>query len=87
MKIPPVWVVGLELAGVGLALGQRGLRLVKDLADLLDAESTDLMLLATLEYDLVLGLVSLIVVSGDDMMVFVRGLEVGVQLGGGVTPK
>ena len=49
---------GVGLA-FGLVLGQSGFRLENDLADLLESESRDPMLLGILEYDLVIGLGSL----------------------------
>ena len=65
------------LAGLGFALGfilrQSDLSLETDSADLLDSESTDLILLTTLEYDLVIGLVSLIPLGSDSLMVGYNG--------------
>ena len=54
---------------LGLVLGQSGFSLDTDSADLLDSESTDLILLATFEYDLVIGLVSLIPLGSDSLIV------------------
>ena len=63
---------GVALA-LGLVLGQSGFSLDTDSADLLDSESTDLMLLTTLEYDLVIGLVSLTPLGSDSLMVGYNG--------------
>lgn len=61
------------LAGVGLALGfilgQSGFSTETDSADLLDLESRDLTLLATFEYDLVMGLGSLNLLGLGSLMV------------------
>jgi len=63
LNIPAAGGGTMVLAGVGLAfdlvLGRSGFSLDSDSVDLLDLESTDLMLLTTFEYDLVMGLVSL----------------------------
>jgi hypothetical protein len=67
----------MTLAGVGLALGfvlgQSGFSIETDSADLLDLESRDLMLLATFEYDLVMGLVSLSFLGLGSLMVGMYG--------------
>ena len=63
----------VALAGVGVTLvlvcGRRGFSLETELADLLDSESIDLVLLATFEYDLVIGLGSLKVLGLGSLMV------------------
>src|ERR687889_1995340 len=58
---------GVGLA-FGLVLGRSGFRLENDLADLLESESRDLILLATFEYDLVMGLGSLTVLGLGSLM-------------------
>ena len=63
----------MALAGVGVALvlvcGRRGFSLETDLADVLESELIDLVLLTAFEYDLVMGLGSLKVLSlGSHMM-------------------
>ena len=63
----------VALAGVGVALGlvcgRRGFSLETELADLLDSESIDLVLLTAFEYDLVIGLGSLKVLGLGSLMV------------------
>ena len=67
----------LTFAGVGLALGfvlgRSGFSRETDSADLLDLESRDLMLLATFEYDLVMGLESLNLLGLGSLMVGMYG--------------
>ena len=66
----------VTLADVGVALslvcGRRGFSLETELADLFDSESIDLLLLATFEYDLVIGLGSLKVLGLGSLMVVGR---------------
>ena len=65
------------MAGVGVALslvsGRRGFSLETELADLMDSESIDFLLLATFEYDLVIGLGSLKVLGLGSLIVVGRG--------------
>ena len=69
----------MTLAGVGLTLGfvlgQSGFSIETDSADLLDLESRDLMLLATFEYDLVMGLESLNLLGFGSLMVGMYGCK------------
>ena len=89
----------VALAGVGVALvlvcGRRGFNLETDLADFLDSESLDLVLLTTFEYDLVidlgslkvLGTGSLMVVDREYWLVLEEGRSLGVDAGWSSTPK
>src|ERR687889_1425037 len=72
---------GVGLA-FGLVLGRSGFRLENDLADLLESESRDLVLLATFEYDLVMGLGSLTVLGLGSLMMADRRLDQGRMDGG-----
>ena len=69
----------MTFAGVGLALGfvlgRSGFSRETDSADLLDLESRDLMLLATFEYDLVMGLESLNLLGFGSLMVGMYGCK------------
>ena len=61
----------------GLVLGRSGFRLENDLTDLLESESRDLILLATFEYDLVIGLGSLTVLGLGSLMMADRRMDQG----------
>ena len=83
------------MAGVGVALslvcGRRGFSLVTELADLLESESIDLVLLTAFEYDLVIGLGSLKVLGLGSLMLVGREnwlvLEKGRSVEVDATPK
>ena len=81
---------GVVLA-LGLVFGRSDFNLETDSADLLDLESTDLMLLTTFEYDLVMGLVSLISVGSGALMMedegCKKGMEGWMEVGRSSTPK